>query len=164
MPTKSPKDKVAHLAALWLQRMAAHQNPQAVPHFKQWIVTFKHPSKGSYVWTERGGLTPAVHNKEPMIWDSRASAERAIRDTILDHIVKYKYPFDEFISGWDMAGKTAAPTRWTVYLFSDEGETLFEKTFPARDKTDAEKKALALVKPLVHRFDNAEDWVVEPAR
>lgn len=59
--------------------------------------------------------------------------------------------------------RVAMMTQWTVTLFSNEGETLFEKTFPARDHAEAEKKALALVKPLVRRFDNAEDWVVEPA-
>ncbi len=52
---------------------------------------------------------------------------------------------------------------WTVYLFSDSGRTLWEKTFPARDERDAQAKAHRLVQPHLDRFDDAEDWVVEPA-
>jgi hypothetical protein len=55
-------------------------------------------------------------------------------------------------------------TPWTVYLFSDTGKVLFENTFMARSERDAERRGLALVKPHIHRFDNAEDWVVEPAQ
>jgi hypothetical protein len=61
----------------------------------------------------------------------------------------------------DPPAKKAAASKWRVYLFSNTGKTLFEKVYAARDERDAERKALALVKPQLRRFDNAEDWVVE---
>ena len=59
--------------------------------------------------------------------------------------------------------RKTASQRWVVYLFSDTGKTLFEKTFRARNERDAEAKGLKLVKPHINRHDDAEDWVVEPA-
>ena len=59
--------------------------------------------------------------------------------------------------------RLAAADHWTVYLFSDTGRTLYEETFPARDTRDAERKALAVIRPQLAKFDHAEDWVVEPA-
>jgi hypothetical protein len=53
-------------------------------------------------------------------------------------------------------------TEWTVYIFSNTGRTLWETDFMARDERDAERKALKLVKPQLHRFDDVDDWVFEP--
>ncbi len=52
-------------------------------------------------------------------------------------------------------------THWTVYIFSDTGKVLFQKVFQARDLRDAERQGFRIVKPLLGRYDNAEDWVVE---
>lgn len=52
---------------------------------------------------------------------------------------------------------------WTVYLFSDTGQVLWQRNYKAPTERDAERLALKLVKPHLKRFDNAEDWVFEPA-
>jgi DNA-binding ferritin-like protein len=58
--------------------------------------------------------------------------------------------------------RMASPsTTWTVYLFSDSGEVLFEKEFLARSHRDAERAGLKLVKPHINKHDDADDWVVE---
>lgn len=56
---------------------------------------------------------------------------------------------------------TASETKYKVYLFSDEGEELWSKSFSAKDDKDADSKAHKLVVPVVKKHDNAEDWVVE---
>lgn len=53
-------------------------------------------------------------------------------------------------------------TLWTVYLFSDTGKVLWKTDYMAVEE-EAEAKALGLVKPYLDRYDNAEDWVFEPA-
>lgn len=57
-----------------------------------------------------------------------------------------------------------ASTMWTVYLFSNKGKILFQSTYPAKDARDADRRGLRLVKPHLDKFDDAEDWVVEPAQ
>lgn len=60
------------------------------------------------------------------------------------------------------AGNAAASeTAWRVYLFSDTGVALWEQALLAKDQKDAERKALPLVRKMLPKFDNAEDWVVE---
>jgi len=69
-------------------------------------------------------------------------------------------PNYEFKSG--PAAKNASPaTTWTVYLFGQKGNILFEKAFEARDYHDAMTKGHKLVQPHVRKHKDAEDWVVE---
>lgn len=62
-----------------------------------------------------------------------------------------------------LAKQAGANKKWKVYIFSEDGEALFEADFSAFDERDAERKALAIVKPQLPKFPTAEDWVFEPA-
>jgi len=59
--------------------------------------------------------------------------------------------------------RTKAVRIFRVYLFSDDAsaEPLWFKDFNARDVQDADVLASKLVNGVLHKFDDAEDWVVE---
>lgn len=59
-------------------------------------------------------------------------------------------------------GKAAsAEQSWTVYLFSDTGEILWQQQFQAKSKSEADRQGQELVKPHLKKHQDAEDWVVE---
>ena len=58
--------------------------------FEQFILTFKHPEKGSYVLTTGGLFRPAHHNKPPKTFDTQAEAERELRRVLPD--LKDRHP------------------------------------------------------------------------
>ncbi len=105
-------------------KKAADQNPRTTKHFDRWIITFKHPRLGDYIWTTKGGLKPGAKmwgGTRPQEYASKSEAEAEIRKIVINHIVQYKAGFDDFISGWPgfkkaTVGRTAAQRVTTRYL------------------------------------------------
>ncbi len=75
---------------------------------------------------------------------------------------------NQYLLGQRIGGRlmTAAAGRlkYQVSLFSDKpgARALWTKTFYSTDDARADQEALRLVKPILKKHDDAEDWVVEP--
>jgi len=88
------------------------QNPRVAKSFDKWIIKFDHPRLSDYLWTG-SGLKPGIKmwsGMRPKEFDSEREALAELVGTVLDHIVRYKSDFEEFITGWtNPALKKASP-------------------------------------------------------
>ena len=74
---------------------------------------------------------------------------------------------NQYLLGQRIGGRlmtAAGRLKYQVSLFSDKpgARALWTKTFYSTDDARADQEALRLVKPILKKHDDAEDWVVEP--
>ena len=147
-----------------LRRGAVHRMPgkgiflgSSSKYVLDYYAVFEYNALLTYSFDPSDVTSGSLTDREPEITVSEARVEKfEVFDEDLD-------PIKTAASYGRASHRVGAVMEWTVYLFSDTGRVLWEKTYRARDERDAERQALKLVKPHINRFDDAEDWVFEPA-